>query len=127
MILSLSPVQNALQRRRPLASYRRDMAAVGDPLALGVFPMAAIEKSCGLQGGSIYAVEASRIHCYLVGLRARYIERMHAAIRAEWVLRHPGFKCVYRQYILALKQRKIRWKDWQMKNALLRANAATTL
>jgi len=46
--LPLRAFQNGLQRHRAIQSCRRDVSAIGDPLALCVLPVAAIKEPCRL-------------------------------------------------------------------------------
>jgi hypothetical protein len=103
------------------------VSALDNPFTLRVFPMTAVEEADWFETRSINAVETSRVHGDLVGLRARHVKRMHAAMFAERVLRYASLKGVDRQSILALQQLEIRRKDREMQNSLLGANGATTL
>src|SRR5882724_9622379 len=59
----------------------------------GVFPMPAIEM-LDRELADIDIVEAAHIDVDLVRVGARHIERMHAAMLAEGVLRHAGVERV---------------------------------
>jgi hypothetical protein len=80
--------QNPLQRDCSLQTGSRCFAAFSDTSALGFFPMRTLEKAGGFQARPVDAVEAARVDRDPVGPRARYIKRMHAAMRAEGALRH---------------------------------------
>src|SRR5277367_5502057 len=103
------------------------MSAVGNPLALGLFPVAAVEEPRRPERWPVDIVETSRVHDDLVRLGARHVKHMHAAMRAEWVLRHAGAKRVDGQCALPPQQLEISRENRQMKNALLRANTTATL
>src|SRR5689334_882619 len=103
------------------------MSALGDALTLRLFPMPTVEEARRSESRAIDAVEASCVHSDLVGLRAGDIERVHAAMSAEGMLRHTGLKGVDRQRILATQQLEIGRKHRKMENPLLRAHGATAL
>ena len=73
---------------------RRDVAAAGDPVVLGVFPVLAVEEPGWFKRWPINAVEASGVYGDFIWLGPRHVKRMHAAMGAEWVLRDPGLKGV---------------------------------
>src|SRR3954454_6105898 len=101
-----APIQDAFQRRRTLPSRRRNMAASGDTLTLRLVPMTTIEEASWPQRGSINLVQAACVHGNLVRLRARHVERVHAAMSAEGMLRYPGLESVDRQRSPAPQQFK---------------------
>ena len=115
------------KRYGAVQSCRRDMSAVGNPLALGVFPVAAVEEPRRLERWPVDVVETSRVHGDLVRLRARHVKAMHAAMRAECMLRHAGAEGVDSQRVLAAQQLKIGREDRQVENPLLGTNTAATL
>src|SRR5215471_7048414 len=89
--------------------------------------MPAREEARGLEPRSVDAVETAGIHRDPVRLRTRNIKRVHAAMRAERMLRDTGLECVDGQRILALQQLEILDRHWQMQNALLGAYRAVAL
>ena len=76
------------------------MAARRDALPLRLFPMPSPEKPGRLQAGPIDVVETARVDGNPVRLRARNVERMHAAMRTEGVLGHPGLEGVHLSAVL---------------------------
>src|SRR5437868_5873298 len=89
--------------------------------------MPAIEEAGGLQARRVDAIEAARVHGNPVGLRARYVKRVHAAMRAEGVLGHAGAEGVDREGIFPSQQFEILRRGRQVKDALLCANRAAAL
>ena len=120
-------IQDALQRSCPIQSGGGYMTAFGNPAALGLFPMPAIEEAGGLKARPVDAIKAARVHRDPVGLRARHIKRVHAAMRAERVLGHPGAERIDRQGILSPQQFEILRRGREVKDALLGADGAAAL
>src|SRR5207302_2910495 len=120
-------VQDALQRDRPVQPGGGNMASFGNPSALSFFPVTATEEPVRFQAGSVDLVETARVDGDPVGLRARHVERVHAAMRAEGVLCHAGAEGVGGQRVLAAQQFEMLRLDRQMEDALLRANRAVAL
>src|SRR5947207_10376653 len=89
--------------------------------------MPAIEEAGRFQARPVDAIEAARVHRDSVGLRARYVERVHAAMRAEGVLGHAGAECVDREGIFSPEQFEILRRGRQVKDALLGADRAAAL
>ncbi len=126
-MLTERPVQNAPQRLGTIRPRCRDVPAAGDSVFLGILPVPPIEKPGRFQRRPIDTVEASRINRNLVGLRTRYIKRMHAAMPTKRMLRDAGLERVNRQGVLAEQQLKFRRKGRQMQYPLLRAHRTTAL
>src|SRR5258708_30636366 len=75
-------------------------------------------------GGEVDVVEAARIDVDLVGIGARHIERMDAAVPAEHVLRGPGIELVDRQITLAAEQLELLRRHDQVQNSFFGADRA---
>src|SRR5207237_9228710 len=72
-------------------------------------------------------VETTRVDRDPVRLRTRDIKGVHAAMRAEGVLRHPGPEGVDGQCILATQQFEILDHYRQVKDSFLRADRTVAL
>src|SRR5438309_11660379 len=68
-----------------------------------LLPVTAVEL-LQRDGGKIDIVEAARIDVDLVRVGARYVERMHAAVLAEGVLRDPGVERVGGEVVAAAQE-----------------------
>src|SRR5262249_44791161 len=120
-------VQDRLQGDRAVQSGGRRVPAFGNPAALGILPVLAIEEPAGLEARPVDAVETACVDREAVRLRARHIEGVHAAMRAEGVLRHAGAEGVHRERVLAAQQLESLRHHHQMENALLGADRAAAL
>jgi hypothetical protein len=120
-------IQNALQGHSPVQTNRSGVATFGNPRALRFLPMPTLEEAGRLQPRPIDAVETPRVDGDPVRLRARDIKGVHAAMRAEGVLRHAGAKGVDSQRVFALQQFEILGRGRQVKDALHGANRAVAL
>src|SRR5215468_12572244 len=103
------------------------MADFGDATALGVLPVLAVEEPGRLEARPVDAVETARVDGESIRPGARHIECVHAAMRAEGVLRHAGAEGVHRERVLAAQQLEIFRHRRQMENALLGAYRAAAL
>ena len=65
------------------------MTGFGDQAMLRIFPMPSVKEAVGLEAGAVDAVETTRVDRDPVRLRTRDVKGVHAAMRAESVLRHP--------------------------------------
>src|SRR4051812_6717264 len=70
---------------------------------LRLFPIAPVKEVARFQQRGTDVVETAGIDADLVGIRARHIEGMHAAIPAEGVLRGVGVELVGFERLLALQ------------------------
>src|SRR5262245_35149411 len=95
------PVEDRLQCLRAVRVGRRRLAVLRDPAALRFLPMAAVEEPLGLQAGPVYVVQAAGIDDDAMRLRTRDVEGVHAAMRAEGMLRGAGAEGVGFQRALA--------------------------
>src|SRR5262249_16388013 len=68
----------------------------------------------------IDVVETANVHVDLVGVGARHIERMHATVFAEHVLRDPGVEPIGREIIVAADQLELITRHDQVQKSLLR-------
>ena len=89
---------------------------------LCIFPMPSVKEADGLEARPVDAVETTRVDRDPVRLRTRDVKGMHAATRAEGVLRHPGAEGVDGQCILATQQFEILDHYRQVKDSFLRAD-----
>src|ERR1044072_4564241 len=83
---------------------RQHVAGLRDPAALRILPVAAVEDPGGFQAGPVDVMEAAGIDDDAVRLRTRDVERVHAAMRAEGMLRNAGAEGVGFQRALAAQQ-----------------------
>src|SRR5581483_9065217 len=123
-------VEDRLQGERAGAAafgVGRVAALLGEALLLRLLPMAAGEEAGGPEARPVDAVETAGVDGDAIGLRARDVERVHAAMRAERVLRHAGAEGVGGQRGLALQQREIGEVGDQVENPLLGADRAVAL
>src|ERR1700722_10227982 len=88
LILFRCSIQDHLQRCRAVQSRRRNVGTAGDSLALSFFPAAAVKESRRFERRAVDIVEGSCIHDALIRLGTRHVEHVHAAMRAERMLRH---------------------------------------
>src|SRR5262249_18300331 len=83
-----------------------DIAARSSPgraLLHGRLPVAAVERF-RRERGEVDVVEAARVDVDLVGIGARHVERMHAAVPAEGVLGGAGVELVGGEIVLAAEE-----------------------
>src|SRR5579884_1238623 len=126
-LLCKRAIQDAFQRDCAVQSGGSRMASFRDPATLRFFPMPPVEEAGGLEARPVDAIETARVHRDTVRLRAWDIKRVHAAMRAEGVLRHAAAECVDGERILAPQQFEIFHCDGQVKDTLLRAYRAVAL
>src|SRR5512139_2093383 len=98
------PVEDRLQRLRAVRVGWRRLAGLRDPAALRILPVAAVEEPAGLQAGPVDVVQAAGIDDDAVRLRTRDVEGVHAAMRAEGMLRDAGAEGVGLERALAPQQ-----------------------
>src|SRR3954465_15574524 len=89
------------------------------PAVLRLFPMPSPEETGGRKAWAVDAVETASIDGDSIRLRARDVKGVHAAMRAEAVLRHTGAEGVDRQRVLPPQQFEVLRCDRQGKGALL--------
>src|SRR5215468_6481729 len=94
-------VEDRLQRLGAVGAGRRRLAGLGDALALRILPVTAVEEALGRQLRRVDVVQAAGVDADAVRIGARNVEGMHAAMRAEGVLRHAGAEGVGRKRGLA--------------------------
>src|ERR1041385_4445217 len=91
-----------------------------------LFPLAAVELS-DLERLDGSRIKAARVDAVPVRMRARHVERLHAASRAEEMPRHAGVERVRGERILAPKQAEPRLRHDQMQVAGFGADRAVAL
>src|SRR5580700_5174898 len=114
-------------RPRKSASWAIRGRFVSLPRGEGRFPVAAVEHARGPHGRRIVIVEAAGVDAELVGVRARHVERVHAAGGAEGMMSRSGIEPVIRHLAIAPQQREIRRRDGDMQDAFFRADRAGAL
>src|SRR5262249_38935118 len=72
-------------------------------------------------------IQAARVDAVAVGMRARHIERLDAAHRAEKMLRHAGVESIRGEEFRALEQAEARLRHDQVQEPRLRADRAIAL
>jgi hypothetical protein len=96
-------------------------------LALRVLPVAAVEEPGGLQARPVDIVQAAGIDADTMRVGARDVEGMHAAMRAEGVLRDAGAEGVGLERGLAAQQLEGRGVAAEVQDALLGADRAAAV
>src|SRR5205823_11137971 len=94
---------------------------------LCIFPMPSVKEADGLEARPVDAVETTRVDRDPVRRQTRDVKGVHAAMRAEGVLRHPGAEGVDGQCILAALQFEILDHYRQVKDPFLRADRTVAL
>ena len=89
-----------------------------------VFPIFALKQAPRAHRLRIVIVEAAGVDTVVLGIGARPIKCMDAAISAECVLRHAGVECVGAQRIGAAQNFQPLKRDREMEDALLGAHRA---
>src|ERR1700683_5552268 len=97
---------------------------LGEALGLSRFPIATLEETRRLKSRSVDAIETAGVDADLVGLRARHIEGVDAAMRAEGMLRYAGEESVGGERLLAREQLEILLCGDEVQDPLLRADRA---
>src|SRR5439155_22109139 len=93
----------------------------------GCLPMLAVEGAPRLHCRRVVIVEAARVDAVVLGIRARLIERVNAAMPAEGVLRGTRAEGVGRQIVRAAEDFEPLVQNWQVQDALLGADRAVAL
>lgn len=119
--------KNRLQRLGAVGALGRDRAALLDPPLLRILPVTAVEEALGHELRPVDAVEAAGIDGDAVRLGARDVEGVHAAMRAERMLRDAGAEGVRLERGLAAQQLEVGRIDAQQQDALLGADRAAAL
>jgi hypothetical protein len=94
---------------------------------LAIRRCSSVKESDGLEARPVDAVETTRVDRDPVRLQTRDVKGVHAAMRAESVLRHPGTEGVDGQCILATQQFEILDRYRQVKDPFLRADRTVAL
>src|SRR5207248_9726285 len=90
-------------------------------------PMLAVEQAARPHRRRVVVVEAARVDAVILGVRARPIKGVYAAMPAEGVLRDAGAEGIGRQRVGAAQDVEPLAQNRQMQNALLCANRAVAL
>src|SRR5713101_6946097 len=122
-----STVEDALQRHRAAQSGGGRAPLFGDTFALSFLPVAAVEEPRRLQARPVDAVETAGVDGDLVGLRARHVKGVHAAMRAKGVLGHAGAEGIGGQRIFTSKKLEILRRGNEVEDSLLSAYRAIAL
>ena len=90
------------------------------------FPVGAVE---GLHFDRLEAalVQAARVDVHAIGIRARDVEALDAAHRAEAMLRHAGVEGVFAEHVLAGEQAEARGRHDQVQESAHAAQRAVAV
>src|SRR5438270_7137875 len=90
----------------------------------GLFPMLAVEEAARLHCRRIVFVKAARVDAVVLGVRARLVEGVDAAMPAKGVLRHTRAKGVGRHLVSTAQDFEPLAQDRQTQYAILCADRA---